>query len=416
MKYIFRQTIWAVGQGGFSMGSLYLNSTSQRRLYTYVYDCGSDQLNALRREMGSARNHFDASESGSIDVVFLSHLDSDHVNGFDALCEAFNRQIDRVVLPYLDFESRYYLAGAAMANQNASGLFLEFLVDPVKWIQTRLPNADIVLLGPPPEDMPGEPAPDFPTNPTRPGSHDANSLDTHVKLEIEIRTSQENSKTVHKGRLQHRWMAIQPRVIGLGNAPILLLAHIPPRSDKRLNAFRNALSSAGFGALSAVRLRRVLENRGRREALKNCYSALSSDHNIVSIHLLVKSLCPSFEVIWLNRRNYLRHEPGFPSMGFLFSGDAKLSAKKYFTHWKDFYGTHLDDVGFFALPHHGSKLSFEPRLLKALPNSVFVAQAGQNGFGHPSKEVVEQIGAAGRGYHQVDSSADSRIDIVYKLS
>lgn len=96
MSYLFRKTVWAVGQGGFSMGTLYEASTPQRRLYTYVYDCGSNQLTDLRREIESAQLHFDIDEVRKIDTLFISHLDSDHVNGIDMLCQSFDFRIDRL--------------------------------------------------------------------------------------------------------------------------------------------------------------------------------------------------------------------------------------------------------------------------------------------------------------------------------
>jgi len=99
MHFRFRQSVWAVGQGGFTMGSLYEEGSSVKRLYTYVYDCGSDQLNALRSELDAAHSHFPEGGDAWIDTVFISHLDADHVNGFDSLCETFGLPPSSRTLP-----------------------------------------------------------------------------------------------------------------------------------------------------------------------------------------------------------------------------------------------------------------------------------------------------------------------------
>lgn len=79
-----------VGQGGFLISEMTGPSAST---FTYAFDCGS-----LNRE------HFEQGLSfcspGKIDVLFVSHLDADHINGIDALMA--HMQVDTVVLPCLD--------------------------------------------------------------------------------------------------------------------------------------------------------------------------------------------------------------------------------------------------------------------------------------------------------------------------
>lgn len=414
MTYLFRKTIWAVGQGGFSMGTLYKAGKPKRRLYTYVYDCGSDQLTELRREVKSAHLHFDADEPKAIETVFISHLDADHVNGFDSLCESFDRRIEHVVLPYLDLESRYYLAAKAMADNSASGLFMDFVVDPLKWVRSRLPGAQIDLLGPQPGDDPDAPPPDFDIPHQRSQAQGIRD-DTGARPQVITRRSL-GFKTIYKNELQYRWISVAISPAGMAS-PLLLLASVPPRSSAKLDAFREKLKSCGFGKMSVPALRAVLADPLRREELRTCFLELASDHNIISMHLLVKSTGDTHLHTDSNnnfyRRGWFPHRPD--RVGFLFSGDAKLSTKKYFNHWKRFYEDHLGDVAIFSLPHHGSGLSFETQILNELPNANFIAQAGNNGHGHPSSAIVQQIQGANRHFHQVNGSAHSRIDTVFEI-
>ncbi|RAK18960.1 metallo-beta-lactamase superfamily protein [Salipiger aestuarii] len=83
----------AVGQGGLHCGELTLGHKPLR----WVYDCGSNQADALKREVGSI------ARDSEIDLLFLSHLDSDHVNGVDLLLSQV--KVREVILPYLNEEA-----------------------------------------------------------------------------------------------------------------------------------------------------------------------------------------------------------------------------------------------------------------------------------------------------------------------
>lgn len=78
-----------VGQGGLMSGLLELPD----RTIHWVYDCGSNQAEPRDREIAIVEGH------GNLDVLFLSHLDSDHVNGIDRLLMSV--KVQEVVLPDL---------------------------------------------------------------------------------------------------------------------------------------------------------------------------------------------------------------------------------------------------------------------------------------------------------------------------
>jgi hypothetical protein len=394
------------------MGSLYEEGSSVKRLYTYVYDCGSDQLSALRSELDAAQGHFSEEADAWIDTIFISHLDADHVNGFDMLCETFDHRIGRVVLPYLDLVSRYYLAASAMSNRTATGLFLEFLIDPIAWVRARLPGADIILLGGGPEPADHLVDPDVPPYDPDSDSMRQTRLNSTV-LEL-IRLDPLPGETDKAEYPQYRWIGIELTPSNMSSSPLLLLAHIPPRSDRKLAQFKAALKEQGFDRLGKKNLKAILQNKESREALRNCYLELASDHNIVSIHLLVKPLLPLRPPYATGRSGPTTYHHALYSgwkTSFLFSGDANLGKRKYFNYWKAFYHAHLDDVGLFSLPHHGSKLSFDIRLLNALPNARFIAQSGSNGHGHPDPGIVRQLEGARRAYQKVSENACTRIDV-----
>jgi glyoxylase-like metal-dependent hydrolase (beta-lactamase superfamily II) len=107
---IVRRSQHAVGHGGFHTGNIktWEMATAadpepfERALasFNYVYDCGSEQNTAFNGELASYRSIC----SGRTDILFVSHLHSDHINGIDRL-QAM-APATTVVVPYLDLIDR----------------------------------------------------------------------------------------------------------------------------------------------------------------------------------------------------------------------------------------------------------------------------------------------------------------------
>lgn len=95
----------------------------------WVYDCGSNQADALQREIGSI------ARGGEIDLLFLSHLDSDHVNGVDLLLSQV--KVHEVVLPYLDEETLVAIIARDAARGALTGVFVEAVSDLAGWFGSR---------------------------------------------------------------------------------------------------------------------------------------------------------------------------------------------------------------------------------------------------------------------------------------
>lgn len=415
-NYKFKKTIFAVGQGGFSMGVLYAND-SNTPLYSYVYDCGSIQTSALFSEMEIAKSFLEL-EKETIDTVFISHLDADHINGFDKLCELVDRRINKVVLPYLDLEDCYYEASRAL-NLNATGLFLEFLNDPVRWVKKRLPQAEIILLNP----ASGDEEDPFVVPDKNNTTDDRNILSTGTVLS-------KNKLTLKNGYNAYTWMADLPSSSSLSANPILLLAYIPPIAKKKNGIFRRLLKDAGFSRLGVSALHDILCDPIERKKLRECYLSLATDHNIISINLLVKSLSEvvsgrqnSISHREYNRRTHraevLYHDwnqniingAGF---GYIFTGDSKLSINKYYSKWKGFYQVHFKDIQYVSLPHHGSIHNFNPRMLELIPCATFIAQSGSNGHDHPSQTVIDEIiNSPFHSFIKVSEDRDTRFENIY---
>src|SRR5690606_38026983 len=114
-----------VGQGGLFSGKIHGHENG----FTWVYDCGSNQIEALHREIVFV------SRERELDVLFISHLDSDHVNGVDRLLS--NVKVTEVVLPYLDSFLMLALVARELDAGSITGTFIDMISDVGAWFRGR---------------------------------------------------------------------------------------------------------------------------------------------------------------------------------------------------------------------------------------------------------------------------------------
>ena len=72
---------YPIGQGCFHAGTIRETDAGYHDdcAFQYVYDCGSDDRQALGEAIDNYKN-----QVSHVDALFVSHLDNDHVNGLDS--------------------------------------------------------------------------------------------------------------------------------------------------------------------------------------------------------------------------------------------------------------------------------------------------------------------------------------------
>ena len=85
-----------VGQGLFYSGML--TAAGSKEIFTFVYDCGTATSGVLENRVLRFVKTLPCSK---IDLLVLSHLHEDHINGLRWLMEEYNVAVDTVVMPYL---------------------------------------------------------------------------------------------------------------------------------------------------------------------------------------------------------------------------------------------------------------------------------------------------------------------------
>lgn len=98
------RTILPVGQGGFYTENFFF----ENKELLIVYDCGSEAKKKLTVAIQSA-----LPDNRDIDILFISHFDSDHVNGIKELAK--HHRIHKVVMPQIDgLEWLYFISNAVV--------------------------------------------------------------------------------------------------------------------------------------------------------------------------------------------------------------------------------------------------------------------------------------------------------------
>jgi hypothetical protein len=329
-----------------------------------------------------------------INMLFLSHLDDDHVVGVDKLLFAA-RQVDEVVLPYLnDVEWALHLA-ASVSTGSLSGTFVDLVASPVDWFGARGVRQITFVEG----DGDSDDGPDTP-DPIAPSGEGKAFAD------------------LDRGTIQRKWTRFGPRVensnanssrvVEIGNVPQGSVAAIDT-SDSQHNwvlspfAFRPpsrkiALFAAElarrFGStLTAKEYADAARTEHGRKDLRACYDSVWKTHNLHSMALYSGPCLPTVDPMRCTAR-YGKFTRRIVSPGWLSTGDFDLSVRARRDKFLNYYRQYASMIGQLMLPHHGSEHSFDPAVLLAFPNLVSaVAAVGQNGHGHPSRNVINAVNA-----------------------
>lgn len=135
-------TFFKAGQGSFYGGRIWQHETNQ--VFTVVYDCGTSPFIAgnnqsLNNEINHFKNrpHYFPRNNNEIELLFISHLDYDHVSGLKRLLTEF--QVKNIILPYIEKKHRqFFLTSVADNNDPDNNLtideYISFIESPSQFI------------------------------------------------------------------------------------------------------------------------------------------------------------------------------------------------------------------------------------------------------------------------------------------
>jgi len=393
----------AVGQGGLFGGEL----TTQGKPLRWVYDCGSNQRDALRREIKTVAG------GGEIDMLFLSHLDSDHVSGVDELLGQV--KVREVVLPYLN--ERILLATMARdASSGAlSGTFIEATNDLAAWFGSRGVET-LTFVGGPEDDEVGD-GPSLPFDPS-----DGREGECTPKWTQPPRPATEliADPNATRGRPDGVAMMMQVApgaavqlVTQTGALNWALIPYVHSPSAKQMRAFEQALEDAFGTPLDTKVIVATAKDANVRDKLRDCYDALWLDHNLITMTLYCGPMTPHGGYVSILPYHHHRswpHETG----GWMLTGDAHLDGLRRRQRFLRYYQRVIPLTNVLMLPHHGSIHNHSDLVLDAMPALIVgYAAAGPNSYGHPHDDVKDAVNAhAGAHFHQVSKHRSRQLEMM----
>jgi hypothetical protein len=390
----------AVGQGGLHCGEL----TQGQKPLRWVYDCGSNQADALKREIGCV------ARGGEIDLLFLSHFDSDHVNGVDLLLSQV--KVHEVVLPYLNEDMLVAILARDAARGALTGVMIEAVSDLSGWFGSR--GVEVVTFVDGRDDEGGD-SPDVPEAPDRGGDGDCSTKwtgDTEPMLETA------SVFQVGEGAAQIR--RVTPGAALLVTTPSgqlnwALIPYVHKPSAVLMKAFNDALDAEFGKGADKKTIAQSAKDLTVREKLRNCYDALWADHNLISMTLYSGPINPeSMDIDMQICRRYPywhAHHEWPEGGGWMLTGDAHLDGLRRRQRFLKFYRRFTGLINMLMLPHHGSVHNHSDEVLNAMPElQVGFAAAGPNSYGHPHNEVRDAVRAHRYAhFHQVDQRQFNQI-------
>lgn len=118
------------GHGTMFSGTL--QSDSDAHEFRWIYDCGSKRPTRIREILSFLSSLWSPRE---IDLVCVSHFDSDHVCGLEELLRTFS--IERLALPYLPFRRRLAVTAQRPDESEGNALAAMFCLDPAGFLALR---------------------------------------------------------------------------------------------------------------------------------------------------------------------------------------------------------------------------------------------------------------------------------------
>lgn len=435
------QTQYPVGQGGLHLARLWVidepyrpwqwRSRLKNTCASVVYDCGGyGNKGALTRNISALRSALPVRGGNKIiDLMVLSHLHHDHINGFKILTDWPNLIIRRLVIPHYDDVDKLVLmaqTAATTGTMEQVEAVSDVLADPDGWFGAR--GVEQVLQMRPGDEDSTPPPPEGDVDPEgyeRLRGPEGRGPEGEVP-EIEVRGRQiEPSGAGSHGVIvaSGTFARVLPPSAAAGKSTDWILLPYCQRSSpvgtghRNRTSFKNDVETALRGHRSPDGAIRVTSAEGKAliQSLKRAFESYvgkgSKEWNELSVslysggtrasRLLVSSLLGvavyfvdidcfrEIDRYWRGPRPLsMIIDRDCRSHAWLHTGDSNLSGGT--SSWRTFYSSYLNKVSVFQLPHHGSRHNFDGSVALRPDTIAFATSKSWDGK-HPGEGVVSLL-------------------------
>ncbi|QDK36401.1 hypothetical protein DOE51_01690 [Bdellovibrio sp. NC01] len=346
----------------------------------WIYDIGSRSLGG-QSKLASAIDRFmrprmfPAITNNTVDVVFISHFDQDHVNGIPLLKKK-GISVKEFVIPALNDQERIISLVDFTIGSRAAENLLPFFLDPQTWLKETF-GADTVVRQV--EPMNSERTPLF-EEPLLENTEDTFSTD---RPHLEWPESGINP-TMHSG--SEGVLSLGPAGGRISFRPFYFKQDLFHPQD-----FMKACQ-LHFGTTNCEDILNDLKNGNSFEKVRKDLRGLQK---VIAGNVNRSSLCLLINYHVKSRYSYLSCLGGNFSFSkvdhvdWIGTGDVDLKHGLTKTNFYNTIRPTVDRIITFQIPHHGSGKNFDIQDLKVLQNvKNFVVPYGTtNGYGHPSSAI-----------------------------
>jgi hypothetical protein len=374
-----------VGQGLFTSGCV---RGKNGQIFNFVYDCGTS----------SARKLLDTAISSlpfisNIDLVAVSHFDSDHINGLKKLLNKYNATT--LLIPYLSLEERLYIA--FKNNIGVSDALMEFYLNPTDYLLAKFPRSigQIVLV------------PSVSKFYEEFESFSDNSQSDNLSIDID--------ETYNEG----------PRVKMLkkgGRIVYNKIFEFIPYNDSSVayrstKSFLNAVKKDREVLLKSKGVNNIQAALARiRDQYDKSFGKSAIDRNIISMFLFAgpcqSNILASTTVY--GSSDFISSFRVLDSYknGILYTGDGYLNTKLKLRQLVEFFGEkRISRIGCLQVMHHGASGCWHFGVAKTLSPrvSVFSSNPDHKSLKHPHAEVVKDF----LPYHPVQVDKNNFLEVFF---
>lgn len=364
------RSFFPIGQGAF-FRETFLYGENKNNV---VYDCGSS-LNSTLVET-TIRNEFSKDET--IDALFISHFDEDHINGIPFLLEYCN--VRRIFFPLLTTRDKISLQLYSLSTMGRNGVAYRFLHNPYLFLQEHCQYQRPRLLQVSPAEI---------------DKDDFNGIDANI-----IQSGQPVD-AIGFNQEKFDWEFIPFNFRQEMRSKIFM-----DELEKNLSKHHLKLD-----AINEMNMVEIYEEH--KDEIIAAFKVVPGKFNTNSMCLfsgirnkasVQKPFCGRYI-----KRCYCRSE--LKPIGCLYTGDYEASGMNKWKELKEAYMNYWDYIGCIQVPHHGSKYNYNHEF--ALIDAYFIVSAGLNNkYRHPHSAVVKDLLLNGRNLCWVSELRNSQVDLI----